>query len=137
MSDGLELLAERNPVAPGVPTQPFPQTFLLREGSFKLLVRRAHLLSARQWVCGINDWSPQVTGIAAEHRVVFFSPANFSVFAYVSHIHDSMRAEPQASRPHLFLPALLQASHDVETEYLFLFPCKYRFLTCWDIGLLE
>ena len=32
-----------------------------------------------------------------------------------------MCAEPQASRSHLFLPALLQVSRDVETEYLFSF----------------
>lgn len=65
----------------------------------------------------------------------FFSPANFSVFAYVSHIYDSRRAEPQASHP--FLPALLQAFCDVETEYLFSFPCKHCFLTCRGIGLSE
>lgn len=86
------------------------------------------------WVrggCGINDWSPRVTG----NHWGFFSPANFSVFAYVSHIHNSVHAEPQAFRPHLFPLALLQASCDAETKYLFSFPCKHRFLTCRGIGL--
>jgi len=48
-----------------------------------------------------------------------------------------MRVTPQGSHSPLFLPALWQASHGVEAEYLYSFPSKHRFLTCQGIGLSE
>lgn len=107
-----------------------------REGSCKLLLGRTHLLSTSWCVCYINDWSPQIMGISAEHRSGFF-PLPVFLYLLVLLTYMTVCAEHQASCSHLFLPALLQASWDVETEYLFLFPCKHQFLTCRVIGLSE
>lgn len=51
------------------------------------------MLRTRRQLRGSNSWS---SWDSAGHRVVGFSPAMVSVFAPVSPIHNSMRAEPQA-----------------------------------------